>query len=299
MQVSAPSLLSPNTADRLSPPQREPPPPPPADDETLSYDTHDEDEEEIPWIAWYCSLKGNEFFCEVDESYIQDDFNLTGLSTMVPYFEQAVDMIMDLESPADEGLTEEQQQLVEGAAETLYGLIHARYILTARGLKLMEDKYRAGHFGRCPRVYCGAQALLPVGQSDVVRESSVKLFCPRCEDLYFPRSSKHKALDGAFWGTTFPHLLMLSLRENGSAPPRAKGKYVPRIYGFRVRRTAAEDNDDEEGETRPRRGSASSNASLPPMVMSHLANDDEVGDDGIRFPGGNRPSLPTFLGNPE
>lgn len=198
------------------------------------------DVEYVSWITWFCELKGNEFFCMVDREFIADDFNLTGLASMVPFYGYALELILDVESFDSDRLTEDQKRLVESSAETLYGLIHARFITTSRGLKLMEERFLQGEFGGCPRVFCGGQPVLPVGQSDVVRESSVKLFCPKCEDIYYPRSNRHKTLDGAFWGTTFPHLLLMQLREMGKAVAKPSQQYVPRIYGFRIRKPGAQ-----------------------------------------------------------
>jgi len=192
-------------------------------------------EEETSWISWFCSLRGNEFFVEVDEEYIQDDFNLTGLNSMVPNYEYALDMILDVEP--EEPLNEEQQEVVESAAEMLYGLIHARYILTSRGLAHMMEKFNAVDFGRCPRVFCQGQPAIPVGQSDISRTNTVKLFCPRCQDIYYPKYSRHCNIDGAYFGTSFPHLLLATYPE--IVPQKPTNTYVPRIYGFKIHKSSA------------------------------------------------------------
>jgi casein kinase II subunit beta len=106
-------------------------------------------------------------------------------------------------------MNEEMRDGIEQASRHLYGLIHARFIITSRGLTKMIDKYKKADFGRCPRVLCYGQALLPVGLSDVAYQKAVKLYCPRCEDIYSPKSSRHGAIDGAYFGSTFPHMLFM------------------------------------------------------------------------------------------
>jgi len=74
----------------------------------------------------------------------------------------------------EDELPDEQVQDVEQAAETLYGFIHARFILTNRGLSRMLDKFQNAEFGMCPRVYCEAQVCLPVGLSDQPGDATVR-----------------------------------------------------------------------------------------------------------------------------
>ncbi|KAL4600215.1 hypothetical protein ACB098_11G132800 [Castanea mollissima] len=196
-------------------------------------DVSGSDGDDTSWISWFCNLRGNEFFCEVDDEYIQDDFNLCGLSSQVPYYDYALDLILDVDSSHGDIFTEEQNELVESAAEMLYGLIHVRYILTSKGMAAMLEKYKNYDFGRCPRVYCCGQPCLPVGQSDIPRSSTVKIYCPKCEDIYYPRS-KYQDIDGAYFGTTFPHLFLMTYGH--LKPQKASQSYVPRVFGFKMHR---------------------------------------------------------------
>jgi casein kinase II subunit beta len=196
-------------------------------------------DEEITWIEWFCHLKGNEFFVEVDEDYIQDDFNLTGLSGYVPYYEYALNMILDFDDQDDQ-LPEDQQPLVETAAQMLYGLIHARFILTSRGMAAMLDKYNSYVYGTCQLSQCEAlnQAVLPIGMSDLLQQSAAKVYCPHCREIYFPKSSRLEALDGGYFGTSFAHLFFLTYQH--LVPQSMPTPFVPRLYGFKVHKSVKE-----------------------------------------------------------
>ena len=83
-------------------------------------------------------------------------------------------------------------------------------------------------------VNCNDAKLLPIGRSDLPHQSNVKLFCPACCELF--HIDRHHAaankLDGAYFGTTFPHLLIMQFKEQFAHLRR--GTYVPRIFGFKV-----------------------------------------------------------------
>ena len=204
------------------------------------------------WISTFCSYLGHEFFAEVSEDFIEDDFNLTGLSSQVAMYKEALEMILDVE-PEDDDEDEDEDddedddlelmddynrpqnyrrerrtarldknaQVVEESAELLYGLIHQRYITSRPGLSQMHEKYEQGQFGVCPRVYCNGAKVLPVGVSDIPGTETVKLFCPSCLDVYTPPNSRFQTVDGAFFGTTFGCLFLMSFPElQVGGPPR-------------------------------------------------------------------------------
>ncbi|KAI9782400.1 MAG: casein kinase 2 regulatory subunit [Peltula sp. TS41687] len=62
------------------------------------------------WISSFCSLLGHEYFAEVSEDFIEDDFNLTGLQALVPMYKEALEMILDVEPDEEEDEDDEAEE---------------------------------------------------------------------------------------------------------------------------------------------------------------------------------------------
>ena len=204
-----------------------------ADIQNLSDTPSGDDTEFFGWVNYFLVKQGHEFFSVIDKSYLNDNFNLKGLLSVFQCYDLALDMIRDVET--EEDFSEWQADMIENNAAILYGLIHARWIITAAGMRAMLIKYRHRIFGSCPRVLCDRQSLLPVGLSDKKGAESVKLYCVNCREVYKCMTSN---IDGAFFGTTFPHLFFLIFPE--LRPKKAKQLYKPRIFGFMLHSTSHE-----------------------------------------------------------
>lgn len=68
------------------------------------------------WISAFCSLVGHEYFAEVSEDFVEDDFNLTGLQSQVPMYKEALEMILDVE-PEDNSEDEDEEDEEEDEDE--------------------------------------------------------------------------------------------------------------------------------------------------------------------------------------
>jgi len=94
------------------------------------------------------------------------------------------------------------------------------------------NKSLSGLYGTCPRALCDRQKVLPVGLSDSLKVSRFKVYCPRCEEVYIPKF-RSVNIDGAFFGTSFPHHFLQHYPKSIILPPKIY-YYEPKIYGFKV-----------------------------------------------------------------
>ena len=205
-------------------------------------------DQKIDWISWFLQQPRGKFFVHIDSKYLSTTFNYYGIRQKVNMFTAALELILkNYVQPihADMSLMS-QAVVVEHQAETLYGLLHSRYIITNEGLEKMKIKYINKDFPTCPRKMCKNITCLPYGVSNDLNEYSVKLFCPCCREVYnLPKDSEMNKVDGAFFGPSWVHPFIAKFPE--LFKDFNKEIYIPTIYGFRI--SNIQYNDEEEDTT--------------------------------------------------
>ncbi|KAF8753755.1 Casein kinase II subunit beta [Rhizoctonia solani] len=182
------------------------------------------------------------------------------LNSEVSNYQLALDFVTD---NLDDDIDEERRQSGRGISPTLIWpypckmdrhlartLENGNFLRT--GEKLLSShpqssKSTKGRFWSLSSCHVPIPTTPACGLTDVPYEKAVKLYCPRCEDLYSPKSSRHGSIDGAYFGTTFPHMLlmgyphMIPSKENRDGRRREgeDDKGVPSGVGVVEQSTAA------------------------------------------------------------
>lgn len=104
----------------------------------------------------------------------------------------------------------------------------------------MLRKFLTGEFGTCPRALCDNQKCIPIGLSEKLRSSRVKIFCPKCDEVYMIQKYKSgvgvqtaTSLDGSYFGQSFPHIFLTTFDNYIEQQPK-EYLYEPQISGFKI-----------------------------------------------------------------
>ena len=181
-------------------------------------DTYGDSDES--WIGNFLRKSENIGLLPIQESFLQDKFNMVGLNKHIPNLNRCFDTIRNLSSSK-----------FEREEAMLYYLLHQRYVLSIHGMSKMLERVLKNFYGECRRMGCEDYPLIPIGLSNSPRISSVKLYCNNCNNVFDPDNSLSQ-LDGCAFGNTFPHLLVLTYKDRFHK--KKYGNYVPRIFGFKI-----------------------------------------------------------------
>ena len=95
----------------------------------------------------------------------------------------------------------------------------------------MKERYLNAYYGHCPRALCENQAVLPACLCELLRFARVKVYCPRCEEVYINEKGIIE-VDGAYYGKTFPTVFFQTYPQ--LIPKEKYTPYIPKIFGFKI-----------------------------------------------------------------
>ncbi len=216
----------------------------------------------MTWSIHFLSQPNSKFFCDIDKESFEELSN--HFLNDIPYGQLAKNRILNVNEKS-EIATEIREEVIDSAAEMLYGLVHKQYITTEKGLSQMKEKYDKKEFGCCERVYCHSTPLIPIGLSNIPGTDSIKLFCSTCMDVYRP-PLLFDTVDACFFGTLFASAfyakyesdlnIKTTIEESDSSSDsftastgsdfsmkstqvyKNQHQYIPKIFGFRINENA-------------------------------------------------------------
>jgi casein kinase II subunit beta len=159
----------------------------------LEYINYYEESDEINYyeggfIRWFCRIQGNGFLVEPTKEFISDPFNLVDFKEMPEFatmltrfeWEDALKFLLCHKTPSEKDLEDHVFQEIFEHIQDLFGLIHARFLVSHEGLQQLKIKFINRDYGSCERVACDGSKMLPIGQSSELGEQRVKVYCPIC-----------------------------------------------------------------------------------------------------------------------
>lgn len=195
------------------------------------------------WVDYFLSKKSSKLYVRIDEEFICNSFNLFGIRKRVDNFTDACNVIRRNVSDLD--AYGSRRDAIEKDAEKVYGLLHARFLLTRNGWDLMLQKYNQKDlFPKCPRVFCRNCPCLPYGVSEEPGREKVKMFCPNCYDIYNIDDPDITDIEGAYFGPSWIHMFLQKYPDLIQREPAVR-VYVPRICGFKIYHPDGSEEEDE------------------------------------------------------
>lgn len=184
----------------------------------------------INWVDRFLSEQQGKYFLKIDESFLNDTFNAFGLKQLI-----GSDYRYALEIIQGKVTDDSRSKSLEESSRLLYGLIHARYLLTSNALDSMYQKYeKTEDFEQCPNISCQGCRCLPYGEHDKPHQSKLCWFCPRCKELYLPSDKISADIDGAFFGHSYIHLFLQHHNILDINLPHFDPASDLRLFGFKV-----------------------------------------------------------------
>ncbi|OHT14285.1 Casein kinase II subunit beta [Tritrichomonas foetus] len=193
--------------------------------------------ENLVWVNNFLAQPSSYVFVDVDSDYVKRCLNDPFFKKKVDNFEEAKNLILTNQQMIQaaqietQSITDETNPSIQQQAETIFGLIHSRYINTIEGMEKMVAKQKSKVFQHCPRIFCRKTICVPYGITDEIGDKTIKMFCPNCKEFYNVTDEKIAKIDGAYFGPTWVEQLC-KIHKEFELPE--KPEYTPRIFGFRI-----------------------------------------------------------------